>query len=350
MSQGDNMAARTRLVAWVGLLALVLAGVGCKHEEKDTTPQATGERSPELTKALRRAQARAERRPRDLPAQLEAGKLCYEQGFYNDAYQAYMRAVNVEPQNLEAMVGLARTNLKLQNPTQGLDWVGRARRIKPDDTDLVELEARLFLLSGQMDQAIAGFRRATVLSPGEATTWLNLASAYAVTRQYAQAAAAAQKAVALAPDSAAAHFALGRFSEKSGNATAAEREYRAALRLEPKHTASLVALASLLVARKQNLDEARKLAVLASQVEAERADAAILAAWILHLQGADDKAADELGKIVGAMPQNPEAWQKLAVVLRRLGRKDQAKQAEEMAAQFLAQSRPAEMDFIEGRR
>jgi len=156
--------------------------------------------------------------------------------------------------------------------------------------------------------------------------------------------------VALAPNSAAAHFVLGRFSDKNGDRVAAEREYRTALRLDSKHTASMVALARALVAGNRSLDEARKLAVAASQVESERADAAILAAWVLHLQGEDNKAADELIKVVNAMPQNPEGWQKLALVMHKLGHKEEAERAEKMAQQFLANSRTPEMELIEGRR
>ena len=84
-------------------------------------------------------------------------------------------------------------------------------------------------------------------------------------------------------------------------------------------------------------------------MESERADASVLAAWILHLQGDDARAADELTKIVNTMPQHPEAWQKVALMMRRLGHKEQAEQAEKMAQQFLPQSRPPEMELIEGR-
>ena len=343
------MARSIRLLASLGVLAL-LVGAGCKEKADDTAPQKGTDRSAGVQKALRRSLIRAERRPRDLQAQLEAGKLAYEQGLYNDAYRAYLRACNIDPQSLDAMVGMARTNLKLRNPTQGLDWVGRARRMKPDDVDLLGLEARLYLLSGQMDQAIAGFRRATEVQPGQVTTWLNLASAYAITRRYGLAVANARKAVTLAPNSAAPHFALGRFSEKNGDRATAEAEYRKAIRLDPQSAPAMVALARILADDGRSLDEARKLAVKASQIEADRADAPILAAWVLHLQGDDRRAGDELLKVVNAMPQNPDGWQKLAVIMRKLGRKEPAERAEAVAKQFLGQPRPEETELLDGRK
>jgi len=343
------MAVGMRLLALAGLAALVLIGAGCHPEADETAPQNGASRSPAMMKALYRAQSRARHRPRDLQAQLEAGKLSYDYGMYNDAYQAYMRAVNIDAQSFDAIVGMARTNLKLQNPTQGLDWVERARRLKPNDRELVELEARMYLLAGKIDAAISSFRHATDIEPGNATTWLNLASAYAVTRRYPEAVAAAKKAVAIAPSSAAAHFVLGRFAEKNGDRATAEREYRNALRLDAKHASSMVALARILADDKRNLDEARKLAVQASQVESERAEAAILAAWILHLQGNDEQAGNELIKVANTMPQDPDGWEKLAIVMRKLGHTEQAERAEEMAKQFLPPSRSPEMEMLEGR-
>ena len=341
------MSPRTRILAAAILLAL-MAGLGCSHKQEETpSPQAGTEQSPAVMKALRHAQLRAQRRPRDLAAQLQAGQLSYDSGQYNAAYRAYRQAAEADPKNFEAMVGLARTNLKLLSPTQGLDWVGRARRIKPNDRDLVELEARLNLLAGRIDPALAGFKRATELGPSLASTWLNLASTHGIVREYPQAVAAAQQAVRVTPTSATAHFALGHFLDRNGDKAGAEAEYRRALQLDAKDAAPMVALARLLVGQNRGLTEARTLAIKASQLQADRADAAIIAAWVLHLQGEDRKAGDELIKIVNSMPQTPEAWDKLAVVLRRLGKTPEADRAERTGREFRPATRSTELELLD---
>lgn len=343
------MVRRARLVALM-LMALpaLWVGLACDRETS-TDPAAGAEVSPKAQKALRRAQARALRRPGDLQAQLAAGKTSYDSGLYHDAFRAYQQAVTIDPHNYEAMAGMARTNLKLLNPTQGLDWVERARQVKPQDVELVDMQARLYLLSGKMEQAIGTFRQSTRLAPERPGSWLNLASAHAITRQYPSAVAAARQAVKIAPNSADAHFILGRYSEKNGDRATAQSEYRAALKLDPNHVSTRIALAELLMKDKQKLDEARQLLVKASQLQENRPDAPVLAAWVLHLQGEHRDAADELVKVVNTTPQNADAWARLAVVLRKLGNTDQAKRAETMAKQFLSQPRSIEMDLLQGR-
>lgn len=334
----------------VVVLPVLLAGVACKREASSGSgPAATAEPAAKVQKALRRAQARAVRRPRDLQAQLAAGKISYDNGLYNDAFRAYQQAATIDPENFEAILGMARTNLKLLNPTQGLDWVERARQVKPQDVELLDMQARMYLLAGKMDQAIGAFRQSTKLAPGRTTSWLNLASAYAITRQYPNAVAAARQATQISPDSAAAHFVLGRYCEKNGDLGTAEREYRTALKLDTNHVAARISLGELLMKDKRKLDEARQLLVKASQLQEDRPDAPVLAAWVLHLQGENRDAADELVKVVNTTPQNADAWAKLAVVLRKLGSRDQAKRAETMAKQFLSQPHSMEMEMLQGR-
>lgn len=339
------MSQRAALVIAALMVGLVL-GTGCKKGE----PQASG---PSLTQTraalrqLRQAQARALHRPEDLKAQLVLGKIAYDQGLYNDAYRAYQQAATLAPDNPDAVIGMAKTNLKLHEPVQGLDWVRRAQRLKPNDRELAELEARMHLLSGRSDAAIALFKRAVALAPDRASTRLNLASAYALLNQNAEAVAAARQAVAVAPDNPTAHYALGRFLDKAGDRAGAEAAYRQALKHDPQQASAMVALAETLVAQRRRLEEARQLAVKASQLQSDRSDGAVLAAWILHLQGDDRTAATDLIKIVNTMPQDPEAWTKLAVILRSIGKDREADRAERMARQFIPHRRSRQFEGLE---
>lgn len=339
------MSQRAALAIAALMLGLVL-GAGCKNGE----PQASGPSRTQTRAALRQlrqAQARALHRPRDLQAQLALGKVAYDQGYYNDAYRGYQQAVMLDANNANAVIGMAKTNLKLHEPVQGLDWVRRAQQLKPNDRELVELEARMQLLSGRSQAAIALFRRAVKLDPARASTRLNLASAYALINQNAEAVAAARQAVAVAPDNATAHYALGRFLDKAADRAGAEAAYRQALKRDSDNAPAMVALAEVLVAQRRHLEEARQLAVKASQLQSDRSDGAVLAAWILHLQGDDRTAATDLIKIVNTMPQDPEAWTKLAVILREIGKNEEAARAERMAKQFIPHRRLRQVEGLE---
>lgn len=334
---------RNPLLALLLFLAALIVG-GCKPKDA-TSGDSPGTSAPAQGRAvaqqLTAAQAKARQRPDDVAAQMTLARLAYESGAFNDAYRAYRQSASIDSSNYEAMLGLARTNLKLQNPTEGLDWLLRAKRLKPQDPELKELEARLLLVNGNFDRAIECFQTATRANPDRITTWLNLASAYALMNRTAEAVATARQAVKISPDDPAPHFALGRHLQRARDNAGAEAEYRKALELDQNHAGTMVALARLLMEQNRRLDEARQLAIKASIIQTDRADAAVIAAWILHLQGDDRKAANELIKLVNASPQNPEAWQKLSVVLNRIGKPEEAKQAAEMAQRFIPGRRAA---------
>lgn len=338
-------------------LLLALAGLtGCQKSEPaaDTSGAATPAtpsrvQSATAAKRLAAAQLAARRHPKDAATQMALGRLAYDEGAYNDAYRAYRRATELQATNYEAIVGLAKTNLKLQNPTEGLDWLLRAKRLKPGSVELKELEARLLLVNGNFDRAITTFQQAIKMNPARTTTWLNLASAYALMNRPNEAVKTAREAVKTDPYDPAPHFALGRHLERAGDKTGAEAEYRQALARDDNNAPAMIALARLLMEQNRRLEEARQMAVKASQIRTDRADAGTIAAWILHLQGDDRKAANELIKLVNASPQNPEAWQKLSVVLRNIGKPTEAKQAAEMAQRFIPGRRAsADLQMLDG--
>lgn len=324
------------------MLFAIACLVGCQKTEPaaDTGGAATPAtparfQSAAAARKLAAAQTAARRHPQDAAVQMDLGRLAYDEGAYNDAYRAYRRAAELQSTNYEAIVGLAKTNLKLQNPTEGLDWLLRAKRLKPGGVELKELEARLLLVNGNFDRAITTFEQAIKMNPKRTTTWLNLASAYALMNRPDEAVKTAREAVKIDPYDPAPHFALGRHMERAGNQVGAEAEYRQALARDANNAPAMIALARLLMDQNRRLEEARQMAVKASQIRTDRADAGTIAAWILHLQGDDRKAANELIKLVNASPQNPEAWQKLSVVLSNIGKPNESKQAAEMAQRFI---------------
>ena len=327
------------LVLLATMMMIVTVISGCQNEEKEQA--LTRKQSAAVTRRFSQAQSRARHRPNDAAAQLALGGLALQQSAYNDAYRAYRRAAELDPTSYEALVGLAQTNLKLQNPTEGLDWLLRAKKLKADDPELKELEARLLLINGNFDKAIAAFEAAVRMNPKRVTTWLNLASAYALMNRPFEDVRSARKAVKADLTDPVRQFAVGRHLERAKDLTGAEAAYRKALSLGKADPAVMTSLARLLMRQNRRLGEARQMAIKASQLQADRVDAAVIAAWILHLQGDDRKAANELIKLVNASPQNPEAWQKLSTVLTNLGKTVEAAKAADMAKRFIPGRRAA---------
>jgi len=330
------MGCRPRLVAAsLGLLA-ALALAGCQKDQ----PSAGGGLAPKLGQRLARARRDAFWHPRRLAAQLALGQAAYEAGMHNDAYAAYREAVTIEPGSYDACLGMALVNAGLHDPSEALDWAKRADGVRPGRPEVLQLQGRMLLLSGRFDDAAATLRRALAARPDSAASWLSLSSVYAVQGRYGEAISAARQAVKLRPADAVTHMALAMHLQRAGQLRDAEGEYRTVLRTDPANAGAMTALAQVLLDQKRNLPEALQWAIKASDTATERAPATVIAAWIMHLRGDTRRAAGELLKLVNADPHNPEAWSKLALMLRALGEPDKAARAEQQARAYLRSASP----------
>lgn len=298
----------------VALSGALLLLNGCGGARPGAQPDSADDRQ----RALRAARWRVLWHPGDLEALLALGDVSYELRAYNDAYAAYRRAVALAPDSLAACVGMARTCAMLHDPGEALSWIRRAERLAPNDPELTDLRGRMLLLAGRLDEAVAVLQRATQVSPRRVASYLNLASAYATLGRHDEAVHQAQSAVALAPDDPITHLALAMHLDRAGRGEAAEKHYRRALKLDPASAAAKLALAQNLVARQRRLGEARQLALAAAKAEAQRAEAAVTAAWASHLQGDTETGANELAAFLQRSPHHPEAWRKLVALIRVL--------------------------------
>jgi Flp pilus assembly protein TadD len=325
----------TQTRAWVGTMGLLVALAALGGCDRARPVADTASQTPEAAAALAKARRSALWRPRNPEVQLALGKAAYDASLYNDAYAAYRRAVTLAPSNPKAALGMAEVSAKLHNPGEALEWIGRVRVLQPGNTEVLQLEGRMLLLAGRFEEATAALQRAVAAQPDSGANWLNLASAYAVRGRDLEAVAAARRAVARRPDEPVAHLALAGHLQRIRQLPEAEREYRTVLRLDHANAAAMTSLAQLLLDQKRNLEEARLLATKACDSDAERPRAAVIAAWIMHLQGKTARGAEELRKLINSNPHNPEAWTKLAIMLRALGDDQKADEVERKGKAFV---------------
>lgn len=324
-------------------LAVVLAallGTGCRPAAPPQLAAPEGESVQDVAQRLARARRAAFWRPHNPKVLVKLGQAYLDAGLFNDAYGAFRRAADADPKSFDACLGLAKANAKLHDPSEALDWLSRARVLDPQNLEAAQLEGRLLLMAGRFEKAVDTLRAAAASDPSSAATWLNLASAYAVQGRDDEAVAAAQHAVQAKPDSPTTHLAFAMLLRRARRLSEAEAEYRKTLDLAPKDPAAMVGLASLLVDQKRKLEEARQLATKATDDDAYRPEAAVVAAWAMHLQGDTRRAAGELAKLVDSNPHNPEAWKRLAIMLRQLGNKTAADEAAKRAAIYVSASNP----------
>ena len=153
-------------------------------------------------------------------------------------------------------------------------------RVTPNDAELHDDVALLYLAKGLVANAVRHFEVSAVLKPESAAAHFNLGTALAQMGRFEASVAAFRTSLKLRPDYALAHGNLGRVLLAQGNQAEAMKHLQEAVRLDPSNPRSLLGLAEALAAQGdheiaiETLDRARKLPLtedLAKEIFARRA-------------------------------------------------------------------------------
>ena len=180
---------------------------------------------------------------------------------YARAEDALRRALAADPNDVEALVGLASVANSRHRFRDGLALARRAKRVSPatNITDAVIGDSLIEL--GRYDEAFAAFDRLAARKPGF-TSYARTSYALELLGQVDPAITAMQLAVDAAggtgEPAAFAHLHVGKLHFSRGRIAAAAREYRASLAVFPGYVPALDGLAQVAAAR-GNLDEAIRL-------------------------------------------------------------------------------------------
>jgi predicted CXXCH cytochrome family protein len=278
---------------------------------------------------------------RDKPAAWAAQQIQTWFGPERHGYQTYARAFHaawneaVDAQTLLTAVaasgdaaGIARASALAELPSPDLNLI---RRGLSDPDPLVRLGAldgsegaptgQLWpLASEQLSDPVRGVR----IRAAELLVTVPASQRPAVDRdRFEQAAAefvAAQKLNADRPD---AHTALGSFFARQANTTAAETEYRAALRLDPSFAAAAINLSDVFRQLGRDIDGER---VLRETLAGAAKDASLHHALGLTLvrEKRNEAALEELSQAASLDPGQARYAYVYAIALHSAGRRDDA--------------------------
>jgi Flp pilus assembly protein TadD len=153
-------------------------------------------------------------------------------------------------------------------------------KVTPDDAELRDDVALLYLSRGMVNNAVRHFAISAALKPESAAAHFNLGTAQAQAGRFEASVASFRTALKLRPGYALAHGNLGRVLLAQGHTDQAMRHLQEAVRLDPSNPTSLLGLAeahaagSDYAAAIEMLDRARKLPLseeLAKEIFARRA-------------------------------------------------------------------------------
>jgi tetratricopeptide (TPR) repeat protein len=221
----------------------------------------------------------------------------------------------------------------------------KAIELEPEYADAHNKLGLALWKKGLAKEAIASYRKAVELAPKDTNAQTDLATALNATGDMDEAIAICRQVIRLEPNNAVAHGILGQTLAVKGQFSEAVAAYREAIRLRPDMALAWNNLAWLLSncpdPKARNPAEAVKLAKKAIQLAPEEGDL-----WntlgVGHYRAADWKAAREALHKSIELRKGGDAfdWFFLAMANWKLDQKDEAHKWYEKAAQWMENNAP----------
>ena len=246
------------------------------------------------------------------------------------ALENYDLALSQNSQSIPALLQAAATAEKNGELERSLSYWMRARKLQPDDPQILLGFGRVCLKMDLLDDAEPALAKAGRLRPDDLSYQYTLASAKVGKKQFDAAQAIMEKLVAKQPQDSQLQYALGSVLYLEGHLADAASHLTESIRLQPNQLASYYYLA--LVERDQGHDaEAiERLEKLLQQYPDHAPSREALGGLLMNARRYDEAEAN-LEKAVRLNPKSVKANYQLGLLLARIGKKADADKQLELA-------------------
>ncbi|MDX1983186.1 MAG: tetratricopeptide repeat protein [Bryobacteraceae bacterium] len=324
---------RNRVLAGAAFCALMMCGCGETPEARRTRFLSKGK---ELVAKRDYQRALLELRNAAQAVPKEAADPYYQMGLvyagmqdYRSAYEAFQKALSVNPNHAEARLKVAQMMAASEDDKIVRDANSKLEKLlaggKPD-VDTLNTLALTELRLGRIENAVQTLEKVIMQSPGELISTLTLARAKMIQGETKAAEDVLKQAAAAAPKSSELPRVLAGFYADQRRWTEAEEQLRKVLATDAANGPAMLDLARLL-ANQGRKPEAEQMFKKLSATESFRS---IYAAF-LYDENRSAEAAKELERLAGQYPDDRQIRTNLVVVYRALGRKDDARKVLERA-------------------
>jgi Flp pilus assembly protein TadD len=169
----------------------------------------------------------------DAVERLHAAARAIRDGNLAEATRLLQEVLSAAPEHPEALRLLGIAHTRDRRPDIACGLFARALAQRPGDGVLLSDMASARMACGDREGALADWRRACELAPGEPMPWFNLGRNLQLLGMGAEAVDPLQRACALAPGLLPASILLGDALFHLGRLDEADSRYRAALRIDP---------------------------------------------------------------------------------------------------------------------
>jgi len=238
------------------------------------------------------------------------------------AKQALQKALEVQPDWLQARIALVLVNLRQGLVDQALVQTGELRAAHPDNLQVMVLEGEIYFRQKDFIKAADVFNLAVASGAGR--------SALLREFQSLQGAGVSDPIKPLVkwleknPDDTQVRLFVAQYHQMAGDPSEATLAYEAILSVEPNNAVALNNLAWE-YQKNGNLDDALKLAKKAYEIDSNSGSIADTLAWILRERGELEESASLLREANRLSPANADISYHLAAVLVQSGNKAEAR-------------------------
>jgi tetratricopeptide (TPR) repeat protein len=255
---------------------------------------------------------------------------------FTRALDNYDLALQNDPKSLTALRQAAATAEQHDELERSLSYWVRARKIEPDDPEILLGFGRVCLKMDLLEDAEPALTRATEMRPDDPKYQYTLASAEVGKKQFIVAEKIFQQLVENTPRDPQYQYALGSVQYLEGHLADAGAHFAESIRLLPQQSASYYYLA--LIARDQGR-EAEAIEELRSLLRRYPNHALSCEALgeLLMSTRQYSEAENNLQKAVRLNPKSVKANYQLGLLLSRTGRKEEADKQLEIAKSLRAE-------------
>ena len=233
--------------------------------------------------------------PTSLPALTQAAVVAEKQGELERSLSYWMRAKKLEPDNPEVLLGFGRVCLKMDLLDDAEAALTKAAGLRPEDNGYQYLLASVKVGKKQFDAAQAILEKLAGKNPGDSQLQYALGSVLYLKGHLPDAASHLAESVRLQPQQAASYYYLALIARDQGQDAEAIEKLQSLLKQYPEHAPSCEALGELLMSARQY-----------PEAESNLKKA-------VHLDPKSVKANYQLGLLLSRMGQKEEADKQLAL-------------------------------------
>ena len=261
---------------------------------------------------------------------LLSGRILRQLGLFAEALPVLTKAVQLNPNNREAGMDLALTEIGTGNAPAGLARAQKLAQSTPVNNALQLGMAQAYALAQQPDKAIATYRALLDVPQARRSAALGLARQLMLAGSYKDAQAVLEKVQTHEPHDTEILRMLGSVQATQGHYATAAQTYRKALQQKPVQP-ELLQLMSMAQARAGDAAGALQTAQKLVDMEPENPKALLLLAMQQEGAGKLEQAQSSYEAVLARDSQNLVAGNNLALILLERG---QTQRAQDLATQL----------------